>query len=184
MSGSVSYTVFTSGRFDFNLQTTSADTVIRIEDAGAVRYSNAPYKTSPGTLFQMVTASANYQTQLFLGEAPAIPAPSVPSVYIRGSVNSGSLTSWGGWLPVPVGVAHSSSIAALRAMDVSGFGSEAYIALADGYLQAGDGGGGTFDWSMGSLLRDDSVVVFKPAGINASNPGRWIRRLVDGRSYA
>lgn len=86
---------------------------------------------------------------------------------------------FGGWYPVPVGVARSATISGLRALDVSGLNGANCAALVDGYTSAGDEGGGIFDWNSSITTPDDGVIVFKPNAIT-TGPGRWVRRLANG----
>lgn len=66
----------------------------------------------------------------------------------------------------------AETMADLRALDPAA--AEAVILL--GYYAAGDGGGGVFRWSAGSLSADDGGAVVEP---DAGGAGRWLRQFTE-----
>lgn len=65
-----------------------------------------------------------------------------------------------------------TSVAALRALDTSGF-SDGSVVEVLGYYLPGDGGGGAFYLDSGSVAAEDNGLVIKPT----ASAGRWMRRF-------
>jgi hypothetical protein len=74
----------------------------------------------------------------------------------------------------------ASNLSGLAALDITGISTGNCLAEVDGYTNAGDNGGGQFDWNSTSTLSPENVFIVRPNSISGSNPGRWIRRLEGG----
>lgn len=51
----------------------------------------------------------------------------------------------------------------------------ASVAIAQGCVSSGDGGGGLFIFDAGSSRRDDGGTVIRPSHLPETSPGRWLR---------
>lgn len=67
-----------------------------------------------------------------------------------------------------------ASIAALQASHYDTT-SSALIALLQGYIRAGDGGGYDLYWDSESSATEDGIFVIKPNHIATDEPGRWLK---------